>query len=81
MHADYTGIHIRTFSRAFIIDDPTSGGRVVFVSCDTAMMSQLVKVDLYLHFVFMYFCNVLMSQLVKVKATKPNRLRKVLSVR
>jgi len=37
------GIHIRTFSRAFIIEEPTSGSRVVFVSCDTAMISQLVK--------------------------------------
>ena len=39
-----SGIHTRNFARAFIVEDVETGTRVVFVSCDTAMMGQLVKV-------------------------------------
>ena len=38
------GIHTRVYARAFTMEDEESGARVVFVSCDTAMMGQLVKV-------------------------------------
>jgi len=37
------GIHMRLFSRAFIIEDEDTSTRVVFVSVDEAMMGQLVK--------------------------------------
>merc|ERR1719259_1124921 len=37
------GIHIRLYSRAFIVEDPATGTRVVFVSVDAGMMGQLVK--------------------------------------
>merc|ERR1719290_427833 len=38
------GIHTRLYSRAFIVEDAMeSDTRVVFVSCDAAMMGQLVK--------------------------------------
>merc|ERR1719153_700686 len=37
------GIHTRNFARAFIVEDVETETRVVFVSCDTAMMGQLVK--------------------------------------
>jgi len=37
------GIHLRLFSRAFIVEDVDSGTRVVFVSVDSGMMGQLVK--------------------------------------
>ena len=37
------GIHLRLFSRAFLVEDPESGNRVCFVSIDVAMMGQLVK--------------------------------------
>ena len=37
------GIHLRLFSRAFLVEDSESGSRVCFVSIDVAMMGQLVK--------------------------------------
>lgn len=37
------GLHLRQFSRAFIVDN--NGNRVVFVSVDAAMMSNSVKRD------------------------------------
>merc|ERR1711962_1131954 len=37
------GTHTRNFARAFIVEDVETDTRVVFVSCDTAMMGQLVK--------------------------------------
>jgi len=37
------GIHIRLYSRAYIVEDPETGVRVVFVSADAGMMGQLVK--------------------------------------
>jgi len=37
------GIHMRLYSRAFIVEDEGSDSRVVFVSTDTAMLGQLVK--------------------------------------
>ena len=40
-----SGIHTRNFARAFIVEDVETETRVVFVSCDTAMMGQLVKVE------------------------------------
>ena len=42
-HCLSAGIHIRTYARAFLMEDE-QGSRAVFVSCDTAMMGQLVKV-------------------------------------
>ena len=45
MFDPYTGIHTRNFARAFIVEDVDTETRVVFVSCDTAMMGQLVKVQ------------------------------------
>lgn len=41
------GIHLRQFSRAFIIDDNVK--RVVFVSVDGAMISHPVKRDVSLY--------------------------------
>lgn len=38
------GIHLRQFSRAFIIEDEQEN-RVVFVSVDAAMMSHVIKRD------------------------------------
>ena len=37
------GIHLRLFSRAFIIEDPASDTRVVYVCVDAAMIPQLLK--------------------------------------
>jgi len=37
------GIHMRLFARAFIVQDPATETRVVFVSVDSGMMGQLVK--------------------------------------
>lgn len=38
-----SGIHLRLFSRAFIVVDPDSGNRVVFVSADQAMIFQSIQ--------------------------------------
>ena len=45
MFDPYAGIHTRNFARAFIVEDVDTETRAVFVSCDTAMMGQLVKVQ------------------------------------
>lgn len=37
------GIHLRQFSRAFIIEDSTS--RIAFVSIDSAMMGDHIRSD------------------------------------
>jgi len=37
------GIHLRQFSRAFLIEDSTS--RIAFVSIDSAMMGDQIKKD------------------------------------
>ena len=37
------GIHTRLYSRAFIIDDTER--RLVFVSCDIGMMSQIIRIE------------------------------------
>jgi len=37
------GIHLRQFSRAFIIEDSSS--RIAFVSIDSAMMGDQIKKD------------------------------------
>lgn len=37
------GIHLRLYSRAFIISSPWDGSKVVYVSTDSGMMGQLVK--------------------------------------
>ena len=37
------GIHLRLYSRAYIIESPSDGTRVVYVSSDSGMMGQLVK--------------------------------------
>lgn len=42
------GLHLRQFSRAFIIDD--SNDRVAYVSVDAAMMSHPVKRNVNLGF-------------------------------
>ena len=39
------GIHTRNYARSFIVEDVETETRVVFVSCDTAIMGQLVKVE------------------------------------
>ncbi len=39
------GIHVRQFSRAFIFESEDDGQRAVFVSTDTGMMGQLVKME------------------------------------
>ena len=41
---DTAGIHMRLFSRAFIIADQ-HGKRVCIVNCDLAMISQIVKLE------------------------------------
>ncbi|XP_033099666.1 neutral ceramidase-like isoform X2 [Anneissia japonica] len=40
-----SGIHLRQFSRAFIIEDKTSGNRTVFVSIDACMGAQSVTLE------------------------------------
>ena len=43
------GLHLRTFARAFIIDDGTE--RFVFVSVDNAMISNDIRQEVtYVHF-------------------------------
>ncbi|XP_064615705.1 uncharacterized protein LOC135479730 [Liolophura sinensis] len=39
------GIHFRQYSRAFIIGDSDNKTRVVFISVDTGMVSQLIKLE------------------------------------
>lgn len=39
------GIHLRQYSRAFIIDDNES--RIVYVTVDAAMMSHSIKRDVF----------------------------------
>ncbi len=41
------GIHVRQFSRAFIFESEDDGQRAVFVSTDTGMMGQLVKMEVW----------------------------------
>lgn len=41
---DSAGIHIRLFSRAFLVIDST-GKRVLMITCDLAMVSQIVKLE------------------------------------
>ena len=45
------GIHLRQFSRAFIIEDEYE--RLVFVSVDAAMMSHPVKRDVLIFYLFL----------------------------
>lgn len=40
-----SGIHFRLYSRAFVIADQKNDTRIVFVSADVAMISQLVKLE------------------------------------
>ena len=37
------GIHFRLYSRAFIVDDGKK--RIVIVTCDLGMVSQIVKIE------------------------------------
>jgi len=37
------GIHLRQFSRAFLIEDSDSTSRIAFVSIDSAMMGDQIK--------------------------------------
>lgn len=39
------GLHTRLYSRAFIIVDPTTGKRVVYVSIDACMGSQIMRIQ------------------------------------
>lgn len=39
------GIHLRQYSRAFIIEDPKTGIRTVFVNIDACMASTLIKLE------------------------------------
>lgn len=39
------GIHLRQFSRAFIVVDPDTQTRVVYVNIDACMLSQVVKLE------------------------------------
>ncbi|XP_051883476.1 neutral ceramidase [Pristis pectinata] len=39
------GLHTRLFSRAFIVADPSTSKRVVFVSADIAMVSQKLRLE------------------------------------
>lgn len=43
MEQSTEGIHTRLWSRAFVIEDPSTDKRVVFVSADLAIMTQAVK--------------------------------------
>ncbi|XP_014680017.1 PREDICTED: neutral ceramidase-like [Priapulus caudatus] len=42
---DTQGIHFRLYSRAFIIADHANSHRVVYVSADIAMVSQIIKIE------------------------------------
>lgn len=39
------GIHLRQYSRAFIITDSANKSRIVFVSTDSCMQSQGLKLE------------------------------------
>ena len=39
------GIHLRQFSRAFIVRDPDTKTSVVYVNIDACMLSQVVKLE------------------------------------
>ena len=41
------GIHLRQYSRAFIIADSTNTSRVVFISADICMATQAVKIQVW----------------------------------
>ena len=43
-----SGIHFRQYSRAFIIAD-SSNKRVVFISADIGMGTQIVKIEVSMH--------------------------------
>ena len=43
-----SGIHIRQWSRAFIIADAQLSSRVVFVSIDACMGTQILKSEVYM---------------------------------
>jgi neutral ceramidase len=43
---DTQGIHFRLYSRAVIVED-SNGNRVCFVTCDIAMISQIVKLEVF----------------------------------
>ena len=40
-----TGLHTRQFARAFVIQDPASGAKVIYVSMDFCMGFQMVKLE------------------------------------
>lgn len=43
------GIHLRQFSRAYVVAEKNNGNRVVFVSVDACMISTLVKMQVSLN--------------------------------
>jgi neutral ceramidase len=45
------GIHLRQYSRAFIISDIQNKGRIVFVSTDSCMQSQGLKLEVITFFI------------------------------
>lgn len=50
------GIHLRQFSRAFVIEDSTS--RIAFVSIDSAMMGDHIRSDVSSNNLFYYVHNI-----------------------
>jgi neutral ceramidase len=43
---DTQGIHFRLYSRAVIVED-SNGNRACFVTCDIAMISQIIKLEVF----------------------------------
>lgn len=63
---DTQGIHFRLYSRAVIIEDP-NGNRVCFVTCDLAMISQIVKLEVILIISYLYIICLFIKNGVTVK--------------
>ena len=45
LNQNTSGIHLRLFSRAYIIED-SQKNRIVYVTCDLCMISQIIKIKI-----------------------------------
>ena len=48
------GIHLRQFSRAFIVRDPDTKASIVYVNIDACMLSQVVKLEVMSYNITLY---------------------------
>ena len=61
------GIHLRQFSRAFIIADADSLTRVVYVNTDSCMLSQAVKLEVSVYTILLWATDTLPGEVVMSK--------------